>query len=424
MSVRKSGLLTGGIAALLLYYPAGVYLPASYTPGAPEASGILAGLCVLLAGMVWLSAGSLAGARFHSAKDAVLAGTLAGGLAGLVIYLGGGAAAVGLVILQPMFAALPGPMAFDQAFMALLVNATSQMLLWFSLAVAGLVLAGGILGALGGLLGRLVEGGPEKSFDLNENAWRSAAGALLNALFLGAFDVVILALLPNAIEQSAQNAGVVLPYTAVALANMTILVPLVVWCGALLAVVLLAFAPRPDDPAAQRSIGWLALWMLLVAWGMGIYMGRGIPFSNIYSQGLLAPTVLASLCLLPVVWKIGRLHGYFGPVSLARGNDLLSVLSNNALTGLLTLAPVLALGSMVASVLTAFIQVLSPAEASASADIIAPAISRLFWLMPALSLGALVFVGLMWWILLAMARPVQKFHNWAMQPAKQPASTG
>jgi hypothetical protein len=147
--------VAGGLALIsVLFYPLYSLLPGSYIDEWTAGSQVI-GLALEVAAALVATATGFAAARWArsgSRQSGTLFGALAGGVAGVILYLGIGAAAAGLAgqgaVLQHGLA----PAAGDSDLAQLAIGATVGTI-WWTYAALWAALLGGIgLGAIGGLL--------------------------------------------------------------------------------------------------------------------------------------------------------------------------------------------------------------------------------------------------------------------------------
>jgi signal transduction histidine kinase/ribosomal protein L40E len=147
--------VAGGLALIAaLFYPLYVVLPGGYVDGWLAGSPALSLLLETIAALLVAATGYLAArwARPASRQAGALFGALAGGTAGLVAYLGIGAAAAGVVGSGALLRQALVPVAGDGELARLAIDTTGGVVWWSHVAFWVSILAGVGLGAVGGLL--------------------------------------------------------------------------------------------------------------------------------------------------------------------------------------------------------------------------------------------------------------------------------
>jgi signal transduction histidine kinase len=229
--------ITGGLALIAtLFYPLYVLLPGDYIGSWMTGSQLLSLVLEIAAALIAAATGFLAArwARPDSRQTGALFGALAGGVAGITLYLGIGAAAAGLVGSGTLLRHGLVPQASENE-LAHLVIGTTVGIIWWSHTVFWTTLVTGIgLGAAGGLLAP--DAAKPSSLSL-----RSAVrmmlipGIWINTLLL-IFNVMVLSLLEGTIQHSiivhAISLDVILPPQGISLwpigsAAVFYLVPLI-----------------------------------------------------------------------------------------------------------------------------------------------------------------------------------------------------
>jgi signal transduction histidine kinase len=147
--------VAGGLALIAaLFYPLYVVLPGAYVEGWLTGSQALSLVLEIVAVLLVVSIGYLAArwARPASRQAGALLGALAGGAAGLVAYLGIGAAAAGVVGSGELLRQALAPVTSEAELAHLVIGTTGGVLWWSHVAFWVSVLAGVGLGGVGGLL--------------------------------------------------------------------------------------------------------------------------------------------------------------------------------------------------------------------------------------------------------------------------------
>lgn len=147
--------LIGGITLIIaLYYPLYGLLPGQFLADWPEGSPLLGLILQITAAMVALGTGYLAAywSKTDSRRAGTLMGALAGGIAGLVLYVGLSGAAAGVLGAQNLVRYGVAPAADEAQFLWLVAEPTLGIM-WWTHGVLWLHMLTGIgLGAMGGLL--------------------------------------------------------------------------------------------------------------------------------------------------------------------------------------------------------------------------------------------------------------------------------
>jgi signal transduction histidine kinase len=147
--------LGGGLALIAaLFYPLYVLLPSDYVAGWLGGSQVLGLVLEIVASLLAVTTGYLAArwARPGSRQVSALFGALAGSVAGIVFFLGIGAAAAGLVGSGALLRHGLVPVADEGALAQLVIAATVGTVWWTHTVFWATLLAGIGLGAVGGLL--------------------------------------------------------------------------------------------------------------------------------------------------------------------------------------------------------------------------------------------------------------------------------
>lgn len=152
--VSFTGIGTGIVLSMVMYYPLYVILPGNYVFEWSSGSPAL-GIAMSFLGVLLLLSGGLATAlvaKTSSQKQGALLGAMTGIVAGLILYFGLGAAAAGVASSGNLLAHGPNPASGEEQFLILLTESILRTIVWTHQAFWGLLLGSATLGAIGGAL--------------------------------------------------------------------------------------------------------------------------------------------------------------------------------------------------------------------------------------------------------------------------------
>jgi hypothetical protein len=191
-----SGLVTGCVLIVVLFYPFYIILPGIFVYGWPARSERLGLALVAVAAAVLVAGGGWAawwgGARSRAQRASL--GAVAGSLAGLVLFCGLGAAAAGAAGAGPLLASAVALSGNAGRSIWLHVESTIRIVWWTGETFWALALVGAVLGAVGGLYVRPFpppagwepydQRHPQMALNAAITAVPSAAGAALLAAYI------------------------------------------------------------------------------------------------------------------------------------------------------------------------------------------------------------------------------------------------
>lgn len=415
--LRTNGLVAGILLIVLLYGP---LLKLAVSPLMPsggeppfDANVLLA--FILTTGLTGL-AGWLAGRRGGSPAECAWWGAVTGGIAGLVAFSGLAAPIVGAVAAAPMMRALPGPVASETEFTALIVDVVGQMMWLMPATWLASVLGGAAIGALGGRLG-YTAGRTTAGTPFDERWWRRIAGGGLSALLVEVVVVVVFALLGQAVRDAAnQNSLPLNPLVATTVDWVILIGPLLVMYGLLGVGVFSTRRPAPERPAARRATALMAVLASGAAW---LLLGYLMLNGSLKSDGLLllaALTLLFNVLLLRFAWATARSAGLVGRVALASFQEMISTSFDNAALTMLAGGSGLSLALMLVLLVVPLITTLSPTNTQSTPPTVMGALVSAFVMN---GLFALLLFAAAWaaWVLIALLlRPVESLYNGLVAP--------
>ena len=147
--------LVGGLALIAtLYYPLYGVLPSAYVAGWQQGSALLSIVLQAAAALIAIGIGYAAArvSKADSRRGAVLFGAVAGGIAGMALYIGLAGAAAGVIGSSSVIQHGLVPADDNTQFLSLLSTSVIGTIWWTYTVLWGALLAGLSLGAIGGLL--------------------------------------------------------------------------------------------------------------------------------------------------------------------------------------------------------------------------------------------------------------------------------
>jgi signal transduction histidine kinase len=291
--------LGGGLMLIaVLFYPLYVLLPGRYVAGWPTGSGALGFGLVLLSPLLAAGSGYLAARWIGSGtrQDGTLCGALAGGVAGVILYFGLGAAAAGVAGNAPLLLHGLVPAAGEVEAVRLLAEAMIGVVWGTHGAFWAALLAGTGLGALGGLLS------PARDESRAESDLRPVMTALLAAVALAsALSFAVALLIFSALGQAIENVtaqydlslGNILPVAGAPLWPTG--TPLILYFVSLIALWFLLRAELgAHDPARLRTVQSRCAEVGLMSLGLVIFVLLVGP-GQIYSSTALRMVVVMAI---------------------------------------------------------------------------------------------------------------------------------
>ncbi len=299
------GMGGGVICSLVLWFPLAEYLPSTFIHDWVLISGGAGcwGL-VILAALVVLACGAasafVSGTR--SRQGAAVNGAISGWMAALVSYIMVGGAAAGMWGARPILEFGLQPAMDDAQFIQLLVDSVTGIHWWTMLVLWGFMLAGLVLGALGGLL---AGPGGESEADIALVYQVAAVSGMLTGVLVLIIETAVLSLLAQSIADAAAEMSLVPAYPT----NAILAFPVVTTFLLMLASLLLWwFFYRHGQAAGQEmnvqarvsavilfGVPTLALILVFLIYPQPMFYSLYLPFFVL--------TILVSGSILRRVWK-------------------------------------------------------------------------------------------------------------------------
>ena len=265
-----TGIGTGIVLSVVMYYPLYVIVPGSYVVEWSRGSTTL-GIALSLFGVVLLLVGGLVTARVaktNSRKQGALLGAMTGIIAGLILFLGLGAAAAGVAGSGDLLAHGPKPASGEEQFLILLTESVLRNIVWTHQVFWGLLLGSATLGAIGGALAPLQV--PDKSAGIieldSQLACILAMAALLTSGLSLWITVVIFALLPTSVANAADKVNYTPSIPPTSILNWSAGTILVIFLSVMLCTLLAIRAESTTTSRKRRLAAKVAAYVAVFLW--------------------------------------------------------------------------------------------------------------------------------------------------------------
>ena len=298
--VSFTGIGTGIVLSVVMYYPLYVILPGNYVVEWSSGSPAL-GIALSFLGVLLLLAGGLVTARvakIGSRKQGALLGAIAGSIAGLILFFGLGAAAAGVVGSGNLLAHGPKPTSGEEQFLILLTESVLHTIVWTHQVFWGLLLGSATLGAIGGALTPLQA--PDKSLGIIEPD--SQLGCILaNAALLTSglslwITVVILGLLPQAVANAANKVNYSTSIPPASILNWSAGTIMVIFLSVMLCTLLVIRAESTTTSRKRRLAAkvaaYAAAFFLVVIFGLFFLFARDYILNPIFIMGAILSVIM------------------------------------------------------------------------------------------------------------------------------------
>jgi len=268
--VSLTGIGTGVLLLVVMYYPLYVIFPGNYVIEWSSGSTTL-GIALSFLGVLLLLAGGLVTAlvaKTGSRKQGALLGAVAGSIAGLILYFGLGAAAAGVAGSGNLLIHGPHPASGEEQFLILLTESVIRTIVWTHQVFWGLLLGSATLGAIGGaLITHHVHDNSMSTIKPDSPIGTIIAMAALMASGLSLWiTVVIFALLPTSVANSANKVNYALSIPPASILNWSAGTALAIFLAVMLCMLLAIRAESTTTSRKRRMAAKVAAYIAVFLW--------------------------------------------------------------------------------------------------------------------------------------------------------------
>jgi len=298
--VSFTGIGTGIVLSVVMYYPLYVILPGNYVVEWSSGSPAL-GIALSFIGVLLLLAVGLVTARVTKAssrKQGALLGSVAGLIAGLILFFGLGAAAAGVVGSGNLLAHGPNPASGEEQFLILLTESVVRTIVWTHQVFWGLLLSSATIGSIGGAL--TPPHVPDKSLgtirpDSQLGCILAMAALLASGLSLW-ITVVILGLLPQAVANAANKVNYSTSIPPASILNWSAGTIMVIFLSVMLCT-LLAIRAESTTTSRKRRLAakvaaYVTAFFLVVIFGLFFLFARDYILNPIFIVGAILSVIM------------------------------------------------------------------------------------------------------------------------------------
>jgi formylglycine-generating enzyme required for sulfatase activity len=304
--VSLTGIGTGVLLLVVMYYPLYIILPGNYVVEWSSGSPTL-GIALSFLGMFMLLVGGLVTARVaktSSRKQGALLGSAAGAIAGLILYLGLGAAAAGVAGSGNLLAHGPTPASGEEQLLILLAESVLRTVVWTYQVFWGLVLASATLGAIGGALT------PPKIPDKSNSAIKPdlhigtilAIAAMLGSGLSLWITAVIFTLLPDGVASAVDKLNYESSIPPASIMNWSVGTALAIFLIVMLCMLLTIRAESTNPSRKRQRAAKVAAYITVFLWLAII----GVLFLFLYGE-LTSPVFIVG-AILSVIMGVQMLR--------------------------------------------------------------------------------------------------------------------